>query len=185
MKRHEVKNMFLSDVKNLQGTILEIGFGKPTFYKKYSTNVKIYAVDFSREVIKSTREHLSKTNNDNRIKVLYSSDEKLPFYENSFDIIVLSFCICCLRKPKQILEEITRVGKNKSKIISFEHVRSDGLIGLFLDISTPLYAFMHKNCHLNRNPLNYFNQANFLIVLEKKSEERFIPWLMTKCEIEK
>lgn len=185
MNRHEVKNMFLSDVKELQGTILEIGFGKPTFYEKYSADAKIYAVDFSSDVIKATKEHLSKTDKENRIKVLYSSDDKLPFNENSFDFIVLSFCICCLRKPKQILEEISRVGKDKSKVISFDHVRSNGLIGILLDISTPLYAFMHKNCHLNRNPLNYFNQANLVLLSQKKSEEKFIPWLVTKCEIEK
>lgn len=185
MNRLEIKNFFLEEVKQLQGVVLEIGFGKPNFYEKYSDQVQIYAVDFSSDVIKEARQLVDNSNENSRIKILYSSNEELPFNESSFDSIVLSFCFCCLEKPKQILDEITRVGKNGGTIISFDHVRSDGIIGILLDISAPLYASMHKNCHLNRNPINYLNRVNVSIISENKSDEKFIPWLMTKCIIKK
>ena len=185
MKRHEVKNLFLSEVKQLEGTILEVGFGKPSFFEKYSDKAKIYGADFSSDVVKETKQLLTNLDKTQSVNVLYSTSEKLPFHDNSFDFIVLSFCFCCLTKPKNILLEINRVAKNGGQIISFDHIRSNGLIGLFLDLSTPVYAFMHNNCHLNRNPLTYYREQNVSVLSEVKSKEKFIPWLYTKCLIQK
>lgn len=185
MNRHEVKNMFLSEVKQLEGTILEVGFGKPSFFEKYSDNAKIYGADFSNDVVKETKQVLTNLDKTERVKVLYSTSDKLPFHDNSFDFIVLSFCFCCLTQPKNILNEINRVAKNGGQIISFDHIRSNGFIGLLLDLSTPVYAFMHKNCHLNRNPINYYKEQSVSVLTEIKSKETFIPWLFTKCLIQK
>lgn len=185
MNRQEVKQLFLTELKQLEGTILEVGFGKPSFYEKYSDKAIIYGADFSTDVIKETKLLLSKNENTKRVNVVYSTSDKLPFYDNSFDFVVLSFCFCCLTKPLNILCEINRVAKEGAQIISFDHVRSNGFIGLFLDLSTPVYAFMHRNCHLNRNPLNYFRVNNIPVLAEVKSKEIFIPWLYTKCLIQK
>ena len=103
MKRHEVKNLFLSEVKQLEGTILEVGFGKPSFFEKYSDKAKIYGADFSSDVVKETKQLLTNLDKTQSVNVLYSTSEKLPFHDNSFDFIVLSFCFCCLTKPKNIL----------------------------------------------------------------------------------
>lgn len=185
MNRHYVKNIFLSELKQLEGTILEVGFGKPAFFEKYSSKAIIYGTDFSYDIVMETKQFLIKHNKTQSINVVQSSSKKLPFHDDSFDFIVLSFCFCCLKLPMNILSEISRVAKNGCQIISFDHVRSNGLIGLFLDLSTPLYAFMHKNCHLNRNPIDYYKKKNILVIDEIKSEEIFVPWLFTKCVIQK
>lgn len=185
MNRYEVKELFLNEINQLQGTILEVGFGNPLFYEKFSKSAKIFGADFSNDLVIKTKKLLKELNQNNRVIVLCSTDDNLPYENNSFDFIILSFCFCCLRKPRLMIKEIFRVAKNGGIIISFDHIRSNGIVGLFLHLSTPIYALMHKNCHLNRNPKDYYEDQGISILSEFKSFESFIPWLMTKCLINK
>lgn len=183
--RKEVKDFFLAELGKITGSVLEIGFGSSCFFEKYSQAKKVVGIDFSEELIKETKLKLAKKNTSGEIDVYHSQAHKIPFEDNCFDFVVLSFCFCCLKNPQAVLAEIFRVGKSGAQIISFDHIRSTGILGLFLDLSTPFYAIMHKNCHLNRNPLIYYKEQNIQLIEKVKSNESFIPWLYAKGLIKK
>ncbi len=79
------------------------------YYK--SENLELYGVDKSNIAIEVAKKKSS--NSTFNISDVY----KLPFEENSFDIVISSDVIEHVLKPKIMLSEIKRVGKKNSFII--------------------------------------------------------------------
>jgi ubiquinone/menaquinone biosynthesis C-methylase UbiE len=84
--------------------------------------------------------------------------ENLPFENNLFDAVVLSFVLCSVNAIEKAVDEINRVLKPGGTIILLEHIGSDNkIIKIIQNIYSETYSKVANNCHPNRNPLPIIN----------------------------
>jgi ubiquinone/menaquinone biosynthesis C-methylase UbiE len=85
----------------------------------------------------------------NRVRLIQSCAEHLPFKNNSFDAAFATLVFCSLARPAKAFSELRRVVKSGGTVILLEHVRPSGLLGPFFDllnlITVPLF-----DDHFNR-----------------------------------
>ena len=107
-------------------------------------NIELYGIDYSEEAI-----NLAKIKNPD-VKFYVSNVYELPFEEDFFDIIVSSDVIEHLAKPKQMLKEILRVGKNGSSCI----------ISTPIKFTEDVLDEMHKYEYFQKEFYNLINSLN-------------------------
>ena len=108
----------LNDLKIQSGeTILEIGFGTGYCLQRIAMSVgnsgKAYGIDISEGMVQRTRERLSKTSLLDRVELYRGDAAKLPFDDETFDAVFVSFTLELFDSPEisEVLGEVRRVLK--------------------------------------------------------------------------
>jgi len=147
---------FYPALSKLRGRVLEIGFGSGEGLAYYSSNCEVFALEKS--------DNLTGYKN---VKFFKGKAESLPFQDNFFDAVVLSFVLCSVNSLDTAMREIERVLKPEGKFVLLEHIRSENkMIGKLQDILAEPYSWIAKNCHPNRNPLLFINNDSFHLAVE-------------------
>lgn len=152
--------------------ILDIGCGDGVLFYLLSKKIKLnnfelYGIDYSEEAI-----NIAKMKNPD-VKFYVSNVYELPFEEIFFDIIVSSDVIEHLAKPKQMLKEITRVGKKGASCI----------------ISTPIKYTenvldeMHKHEYFQKEFYNLINSLNAFHNIKIIESHRLLYYLLKHIKI--
>ncbi len=109
-------NMALKQLKINKGeTILEIGFGTGyalmNIAKLVGKNNHVYGIDISPKMVELTNKKIKSRSLADRVKLTCGDALKLPYYNNKFDVIFLSFTLELFDTPEisEILKEIKRV----------------------------------------------------------------------------
>lgn len=159
-KVHIMKHKyFYPSLSKLKGRILEIGFGRGESLAYYSSDCKVFGVDKSGKKIQSQKNNSFEYKN---VKFLKGKAESLPFEDNFFDAVVVSFVLCSVNSVETAIREIERMLKPGGKLIILEHIRSENKIrGKLQDILAEPYSWIAHNCHPNRNPLLFINRKVF------------------------
>ncbi len=96
-------------------TLLDVGCGTGEFLKTVHSQfpkIKMAGVDLSREMLDVARQKL-----EENINLQNSSSEKLPFDNESFDVIVSCSAFHFFENPARVLREFQRVLKPKGQIV--------------------------------------------------------------------
>lgn len=104
-----------SFIKKQKGKLLDLGSGAGRNFIK--TKAEIYALDFSKEMIKYAKQKAKKLKIE-KIKFFVAPATKLPFDNNFFDAVLCTDVLHCIPTKKsrtQTLKEIYRVLKPKAK----------------------------------------------------------------------
>ena len=84
-----------------------------------------------------------------RVSLVQSFAEHLPFKNNSFDAAFATLVFCSLSQPAEAFAELRRVVKPGGTVVLLEHVRPSNLLGPVFDllnlITVPLF-----DDHFNR-----------------------------------
>lgn len=157
-------------VKSAQGDVLEIGIGTGVnlpYYNPDDIN-RIIGVDIRlTDNIKRIK--------DDRLSLLETSAEKLPFEDNSFDTVVATLVLCSVGDVKTALSEIKRVLKPLGKYIFIEHILPEktGIAWVFTRIN-PLWSRFTYGCNLNRRTDILIQKGGFSSVsIRKKGKSIF------------
>jgi len=105
-------------LKDKSGRILDLGCGSGRNFSGFSKNAQIYAVDFSREMLKHAEEKAKKLGLN--AKTFCSNSDKIPFENDYFDsaiCIALLHCIPEKDKRKETIKEIYRALKPSSQVL--------------------------------------------------------------------
>ena len=109
-------NMALKQLKINKGeTILEIGFGTGyalmNIAKLVGKNNHVYGIDISPKMVELTNKKIKSRSLADRVKLTCGDALKLPYCNNKFDAIFLSFTLELFDTPEisEILKEIKRV----------------------------------------------------------------------------
>jgi len=103
-------------VKSCNGKILDLGCGTGRHFTK--TNAEIYAVDFSKNMIKLAKQKAKKLKIKN-IQFSVAEATKLPFENNFFDCVITIAMLHCIQgkqNREKVLSELFRVLKPKAKL---------------------------------------------------------------------
>ena len=125
--------------------VLELGAGTGLNFVFYPTNTVGVATEPSSGMLRIAREK----EKPDRVRLVQSCAEHLPFKDNSFDAAFATLVFCSLAHPAKAFSELRRVVKSGGTVILLEHVRPSGLLGFVFDflnlITVPLC-----NDHFNR-----------------------------------
>jgi ubiquinone/menaquinone biosynthesis C-methylase UbiE len=85
------------------------------------------------------------------VKLVEGSGEKLPFDDQSFDTVVMTFTLCSVPDVALAVREIRRVLRPEGEPRFVEHGQApDPAVVRWQDRLTPAWKRLGGGCHLNR-----------------------------------
>jgi ubiquinone/menaquinone biosynthesis C-methylase UbiE len=110
--------------------VLELGAGTGRNFVFYPTNTVGIATEPSSGMLRIA----SQKEKPDRVRLVQSCAEHLPFKDNTFDAAFATLVFCSLAHPRQAFSELRRVVKCGGTVILLEHVRPGGLLGPVFDL---------------------------------------------------
>lgn len=116
------KRVVKSVKKSNPSKVLDIatGTGDLAIQMAKATQAKITGYDLSAGMLEVGKKKVTKENLDDRIEMIQGDAENMPFEDNSFDVITVSFGVRNFENLKKGLDEIYRVLKPGGKFIILE-----------------------------------------------------------------
>lgn len=123
--------------------ILEIGAGTGANFQFYPRCQNAVATDISFQMLAVAK------SKSERIQIVQTSAENLPFAVNSFDAALATLVFCSIPQPEKAFAELRRVVRPNGRVIMLEHIRPPGLVGYFFDALNVLTVQLIED-HFNR-----------------------------------
>jgi demethylmenaquinone methyltransferase/2-methoxy-6-polyprenyl-1,4-benzoquinol methylase len=96
--------------------------------KAVGKNTSVIGIDFSQEMLDVGKERLEYLSKDYRFKLIKGSILELPFEDNTFDCITITFGLRNIQDTNKALSEMYRVLKPNGKVICLELSKPNRLI---------------------------------------------------------
>jgi ubiquinone/menaquinone biosynthesis C-methylase UbiE len=149
MDRESFRDLRRQALKDLDGVVLEIGFGTglnlPVYPKAVQKIIAVDPADFSNRYLVENHE------TGPSIEFIKAPGEALPIENDSVDHVVTTWTLCSVKNPSQVLSEIRRVLKPGGTYVFVEHGKSpEQHIAKLQDWLTPVQKCIGQGCHLNR-----------------------------------
>jgi len=156
----EQREKFLKDIC---GSVLEIGFGSGLNLPYYSSSVSnIYALDPDIVGRRLARQRLEACSIP--VEFLEFLGEKYPLESSSLDAVVSTWTLCTIPDIEVALKEIKRVLKKEGKLFFLEHGLSPELrVAKWQNRLTPVQKRIAGGCHFNRKLDDLILSAGFKI----------------------
>ena len=151
-RRHEL-------VSGLEGAVLEVGAGTGLNLPHYEGAARVVAVEPDPSMAGRLRKRAPEAGVP--VEVLAGFAESLPFEDDTFDTVVVTFVLCSVESPQAALAEVRRVLNPGGRLVLLEHVRGEGRLARWQDRFTPLHRKVAGNCHLNRKTKDEVAAAGF------------------------
>jgi ubiquinone/menaquinone biosynthesis C-methylase UbiE len=156
-------------VPQAQGDVLELGCGGGINLGFYDMNrVKsLTGLDPSPGLLDQTRDQIEATGR--KIEIHAGIGEDMPFGDAQFDTILVTFTLCSVDNPAQVLSEMKRVLRPDGRILFLEHgaAPSPG-VARWQRWIEPLWKRIGGNCHLTRPITGAYEAAGFKIIQSVK-----------------
>jgi len=156
-----------------EGKILEVGIGSGLnlpFYNK-SKIEEIWGIDPSEELNAMAKKVAIKE--DINVNFITSSAEDIPFPNDYFDTVLITYTMCTIPSVLKANKEIRRVLKRSGKMIFCEHgVSPDENIKKWQKRLNSIWGKIAGGCNINRNIPVLIKSSGFKIV---EMDEMYLP----------
>ena len=148
-------------LKDVTGTVLEVGFGTGLNLPHYPPAVtKVVGVDPS--ATSATLAHKRIAASRFPVEIVGLSAETLPVADESFDSIVSTFTLCTIPDVAHALLEMRRALRPGGHFYFVEHGRADDpKVARWQERLNSLQQVVFGGCHLNRHIFTLIAQAGF------------------------
>ncbi len=155
--------------KYLRGKILDLGTGTGTILRiiaKLSTSyTQLFGVDLSMRMLKKAQE----VKKD--IRLVNANLLSLPFFDNSFDTIIMCFSFYWVLDKEKLLDEIKRVLKFKGRFVLIEEdFYSSETLPAFSKIDKTLYSLAKLEEFIGLERTYKMMKTNGFNMIFKKAE---------------
>ena len=144
-------------------SVLELGAGTGLNFVFYPPDTVGAATEPSGAMIRLA----SQKRRPDRVRLVQSCAEQLPFKDSSFDAAFATLVFCSLADPDKAFAELRRVVKPGGAVILLEHVRPNGLLGPVFDLLNLLTAPLFDD-HFNRRTAKAAAAAGLDVVIVQK-----------------
>lgn len=154
--RKEIIQERIDILSYAKGDILELGIGTGNNLPLYPDTVKkLTAIDSYVREIESSRIEVA----------LYPyACEDMKFEDNSFDVVVCTFCLCSVSDVGKTLQEVKRVLKDGGLFLVLEHGKARNRILQFLQqIANPFFQSLACGCNVNRDYFEQMKEQGFIM----------------------
>lgn len=159
-------------LKNIDGNVLEIGFGTGLnlpFYPEAVT--KLTTVDNNPGARAIATRRIHKTPHPFALESQTLSSESLPMADQTFDYVVSTWTLCSIADVQQALAEIHRVLKPGGQFCFIEHGLSDDpKVQVWQNRLNPIQRIVGAGCNLNRDMRQLVQQQFTQVQIEAFSE---------------
>jgi len=144
------------------GRILEVGFGtglNMAYYDRAKVE-KIFALDPFMHLPGRAAERIARSGFD--VELVRAVAEDIPFGDETFDTVLMTFTLCSLPDPHTALMEIRRVLKTGGRLIFSEHgLAPEPAVRKCQRVLNPCWQSISGGCHLNRDVPALLKDASF------------------------
>ncbi len=138
-------------ISTAHGRVLEIGFGTGLNLPHYPPAVQhlttVDPLDALREKIQARIDSVPFPVDRHEL----AADGGLPFEDDRFDTVTVTWTLCTIPDPLAALHEMRRVARPGAPLLFIEHGRSpDPKVARWQDRLNPIQKFVGCGCHLNR-----------------------------------
>lgn len=144
-----------------RGNVLELGAGTGANFGYYSAEVKRLTACEPDPYMRQRAEK-KRALAPCEVRMDSAVAEDLPYRDSSFDSVVLTFTLCSVQDPPQVLAEALRVLRPGGRLLFAEHVVHPHRIGkgIQTQLNRP-WGMVSGGCHLDRDALELIRQAGF------------------------
>lgn len=156
-------------VPRASGKVLELGAGGGINLQFYTPGKvdAVIGIDPSTEMI-AMAEPFIKTA-PVPFSMTRAMAEKLPFADDVFDTVLVTFTLCSVSDQMQALAEAKRVLKPDGQLLFLEHGQApDPGPNIWQRRIEPVWKHIAGGCHLTRPVINAITDAGFNIIEEKR-----------------
>jgi len=160
-----------------EGLVLEVGIGSGLNIPFYDAGKvdKVIGLDPSPELNEMAEKVVSKTAAENglNVEIILGSAEAMPFPDDHFDTVVITYTLCTIPVALAANREIRRVLKPSGKLIFCEHgLAPDAGVAKWQGRIDPYWGKIAGGCHLNRDIPELIESAGFSIA---NMEQMYLP----------
>ena len=145
-----------------KGKVLDIGIGSGLnipFYNSDKIDIVI-GIDPSHELIELAKELANDIKAS--IELVIGSAESIPYPDNFFDTVLVTYTMCTIPNVVIANKEIWRVLKEDGRLIFCEHgLAPDKKISKWQNRIDPFWGKIAGGCHLNRDIQKLITDAGF------------------------
>ena len=160
-----------------EGLVLEVGIGSGLNIPFYDAGKvsKVIGLDPSPELNEMAEKVVAKTAVENGldVEIILGSAEDMPFPDDHFDSVVITYTLCTIPDAETANLEIRRVLKPGGKLIFCEHgLAPDAGVAKWQGRIDPIWGKIAGGCHLNRDIPELITGAGFTI---ETMEQMYLP----------
>ncbi len=160
-------------VPQAEGDVLELGCGggiNLSFYDRDRVK-SLTGLDPSPGLLDQTRAMMQATGVPADIHA--GIGEAMPFGDAQFDTILVTFTMCSVHSPAQVMAEMRRVLRPGGKVLYLEHgAAPDKGVARVQRFIEPVWKRIGGNCHLTRPITGGYEGGGFKIA---RSEKGYMP----------
>ena len=113
--------------------VLELGIGTGLTIGLYPRNWIVVGVDLSFPMLAEAKKKVAEQHLDKTITLLEANGERLPFNDESFDVVVAPYVMSVVPDPVGVGRELRRVCRPGGRIILLNHFLSQDSLGARLE----------------------------------------------------
>ena len=144
------------------GEVLEVGIGSGTNLRLYHPGrvQRLVGIDPSEPLLAMTRARVASLAFP--VELVTAPAETLPFDAGRFDTAVITYTLCSVSSPRDVLGEVRRVLRPGGKLVFLEHgAAPDASSRRWQGLITPVWRHLSGNCHLDRDVRRELEAARF------------------------
>jgi phosphatidylethanolamine/phosphatidyl-N-methylethanolamine N-methyltransferase len=107
------------------GRVLEVGVGTGISLPQYASNVDVFGVDISAEMLRKAQKRVDELHLTNVEGLAVMDAEHLEFPDNSFDVVMAQYVVTACPNPEACLDEFARVLRPGGELILLSRVSAD------------------------------------------------------------
>ena len=145
-----------------KGKVLDIGIGSGLNIPFYNSDKidQVIGIDPSHELIDLAKGLANKSRVS--IKLVIGSAESIPYPDNFFDTVLVTYTMCTIPNVAMANKEMWRVLKDDGRLIFCEHgLAPDKKISKWQNRIDPFWGKIAGGCHLNRDIQKLITDAGF------------------------
>ena len=113
--------------------VLEMGIGTGLTAPLYSRDWSVVGVDLSSAMLLQARKRIAELGLENSVRLLRSDGARLPFDDESFDVVLVPYVMSTVPDPIGVGRELRRVCRPSGQIILLNHFLSQDSFGAKLE----------------------------------------------------
>ncbi len=113
--------------------VLELGIGTGLTAPLYSRDWSVVGVDLCAAMLVQAQKRISQLGLDNSVRLLQADGARLPFDDESFDVVLVPYVMSVVPDPIGVGMELRRVCRKSGQIILLNHFLSQDSVGAKLE----------------------------------------------------
>jgi ubiquinone/menaquinone biosynthesis C-methylase UbiE len=145
----------------VEGAVLELAVGTGRNLPYYPADVRLTGIELSAQMLEIGKKRAEELGRHVDLRI--GDAQALPFEDQSFDTVIITFGLCTIPDDRGALGEAHRVLRPGGRLVLLEHVRSPSRAVRAVQRALDPLSVRFAADHLVRDPLDHLGNVGFEI----------------------